>query len=174
MGTETMTAAEIGAEKQRKADLAAEIERMDDTELKMLAQRMGVDPAATPARKDLVAAVELKAEADAALGRQKIREMEAEEEASIANEDTRRPASARIIRALNAEFCRDIPQDGRGGSFEPEEGDPRFGGDYDVPNGKYRVTGSEWLISIHKKKLMGIERASEANKYGGKHVIPID
>ena len=174
MADEKMTAAEIVAEKKRKADLAAEIERMDDTEIKMLAERVGVDPAATPARKDLVAAIELKAEADAAAGRQAIRDMEAEEGTAVADEDARRGPTARIVRALNADFCRDIPQDGRGGSFEPEEDDARFGGDYDVPNGKYRVTGSEWLISIHKKKLMGIERASEANKYGGKHVIPID
>jgi hypothetical protein len=75
---------------------------------------------------------------------------------------------------LNAEFCRDIPQEGRHGSFEPEEDHPRFGGDYDVPNGKYRVAGSEWLFLIHKKKLQGAERATEANKWGGKHVIAID
>ena len=172
--TEKMTRAEKAAEKQRKADLAAEMERMDDNELKMLAQRAGVDASQHPERKDLVAAIELKAEADAAAGRAAIRDMEEQEGQSVANEDVNRPESSRIIRALNAEFCRDIPQEGRAGSFEPDEDHPRFGGDYDVPNGKYRVTGSEWLILIHNKKLMGIERATEANKYGGKHVIAVD
>jgi hypothetical protein len=174
MGDAKMTPAELADEKKRKAGLAAEIERMDDTELKLLAARVGVDPATTPERKDLVAAIELKAEADAAAGRQAIRDMDEQERTAVSDEDSKRPATARIIRALNAEFCRDIPQEGRHGSFEPDEDHPRFGGDYDVPNGKYRVSGSEWLILIHKKKLQGIERATEKNNYGGRHVIAVD
>ncbi len=174
MGNETMTAAEQQAEKQRKADLAAEMARMDEVELKLLAARAGVEADKYPKREDLIAAIELKAEADAATGRQALRDLEEEEKNSVATEDDRRPPATRIIRALNAEFCSDIPQEGRGGSFEPDEDHPRFGGDYDVPNGKYRVSGSEWLFLIHKKKLQAVERATEANKYGGKHVIAID
>jgi hypothetical protein len=174
MGKEQITSAEQQAEKQRKADLAAEISRMDDTELALLAKRIGVEPEKSQKREDLVAEVELKAEADAAAGRQAIRAMEEEEGAFVADEDSRRPAVSRIIRALNATFCGDIPQEGRHGSFEPDEDHPRFGGDYDVPNGKYRVAGSEWMFVIHKKKLMSAESATEANKWGGKHVIPIE
>lgn len=173
MGTETMTAAEVQAEKQRKADLSVQIERMDDVELNLFAKRIGVEPEKMK-RADLVAAVELKAEADAADGRQAIRDMETEEGEFVANEDVNRPASARIIRALNFEFCKDIPQAGRAGSFEPDSDDPRFGGDYDVKNGKYRVSGSEWLFLINNKKLISAERATEANKYGGKAVIAIE
>lgn len=174
MGTETMTAAEKQAEKKRKDDLAAEISRMDDVELGLLAKRAGVDAEKFPKREDLIAAIELKAEADAADGREALRNMEAEEQAFVADEDLRRPAVNRIIRALNAEYCRDIPPEGRHGSFEPDDDHPRFGGDYDVPNGKYRVVGSNWLFLIHKKKLQGAEIATEANKYGGKHVIAIE
>lgn len=174
MGNETMTSNEQQAEKRRKADLAAEMKRMDDVELRLLAARVGVAADDTTKRDDLIAAIDLKAEADAAAGRQKIRDIEAEEGKTVEEEDAKRPATSRIIRGLNAEFCRDIPQEGRSGSFEPDEDHPRFGGDYDVPNGKYRVAGSEWLFLIHKKKLQGVERASEANKYGGKHVTEID
>jgi hypothetical protein len=172
---EKMTAAEQQAEKQRKQDLAAEIERMDDVELRMLAVRIKVPEVdKLTARKELVDAVESKAEADAALGRQAIRDMEAEEDGKVSSEDARRPATSRILRALNAEFCRDIPQEGRGGHFDPGDDHPRFGGSYDVPDGKYRVTGSEWVFEIKKKKLAGALQASEANKYGGKGVIAVD
>lgn len=174
MDNEKMTAAEQRAEKRRKADLSAQIGRMDEVELGLFAQQVGVDASKTPAREDLIAAIELKAEVDAAAGRQALRDMEAEETVSVADEDSRRPAASRIIRALNAEFCRDIPQEGRHGSFEPDEDHPRFGGDYDVPNGKYRVVGSDWLFLIHRNKLQGAELATEKNNYGGKHVIAID
>lgn len=175
MDGEKLTAAEQSAEKQRKADLSLQIERMDDTELGLFAKHVGVDPEKM-SRQDLVAAVELKAEADAAAGRQAIRDMEKEQGEAVANEDVNRPAASRIIRALNVEFCRDIPQEARAGGFEPEDDHDRFGAgaSYDVPNGKYRVAGSEWMFTIHKKRLMSAERATEQNKWGGKHVIPIE
>lgn len=174
MGTEKLTSAEQAAEKTRKAELAAEIERMDDTELALLAKRAGVDPAAFPKRPDLVAAIELKAEQDAALGRQALRDMDEGENRKVLAEDDRRAPTARILRALNAEFCRDIPQEGRAGSFAPDDGDVRFGGEYDVPDGKYRVGGSDWVFEITKKKLAGAVLASEANRYGGKGVIAVE
>lgn len=175
MSDEKLTAVEQAAEKARKADLAADLARKDPTELKLLAQQIGVvDADKIEKPEDLKAAIELKAEADAAAGRQRIRDMEAEEAESVGDEDANRPSTSRIIRALNAEFCRDIPQEGRHGSFEPDGDDPRFGGDYDVSNGKYRVVGSEWLFLIHRKKLQAVERAGDVNKYGGKYVIAID
>ena len=169
-----MTAAEIAAENQRKTDLAGEIERKDDVELKLFAGRVGVDADKYSVRADLVAAIELKAEADAAAGRKALKDMEDEEALKVAGEDDARPPQARVLRTLNAEFCKDIPQDGRHGTFEPSDGDIRFGGDYNVPNGKYRVAGSEWVFDIQKKKLVSAIRASEQNKYGGKGVIAID
>ena len=174
MGDTKMTSVELADEKNRKEGLAAAMARMDDTELKLLAARAEVEADKYPKREDLIAAIELKAEADAAIGRKALREMDEQEATAVSAEDSKRPATARIIRALNAEFCRDIPQEGRHGSFEPDEDHPRFGGDYDVPNGKYRVSGSEWLILIHKKKLQGIERATEKNNYGGRHVIAVE
>lgn len=175
MGIEKTTPSEQVAEKQRKADLAAEIERKDDVELRMFAQQIGVtDVEKITARKDLVAAVELKAEVDAAAGRQAIRDMESEEASSVAGQDDKRLPTARILRALNAEFCRDIPQEARAGGFEPGDDDARFGGDYDVPDGKYRVLGSEWVFEIRKKKLAGAARATEKNHYGGKDVKAVE
>lgn len=170
-----MTASEQAAEKQRKADLAAELERKDKVELGLLAKKIGVpghDKLHT--RKDLIAAIEEKADADAAAGRQKIRDMEAEEGRFVAGQDDSRPQSSRVLRALNAEFCRDIPQEGRAGTFEPEDNDARFGGDYDAPDGKYRVVGSDWIFEIKGKKLASAIRASEQNRYGGRDVESVD
>lgn len=174
MAKEILTEAEKAADRQRKADLIASIERKDDVELNMFAKQIGLDPEKYSSRADLVTAIESLDEDNAAAGRQKIRDMETEEANSVASENDRRTAGSRIMHALNAEFCRDIPQEGRSGSFEPEDDDPRFGGDYDVPNGKYRVAGSEWLFLIAKKKIVSVERASERNKFGGKGVILID
>lgn len=170
-----LNAAEQASEDQRKADLAGDIERKDDVELKLFAVQLGVPDADKIAKRaDLVAAIELKTEADAAAGRKALRAMEAEEAASVAAENDKRPPSSRVIRALNAEFCRDVPQEGRAGSFEPDDGHPRFGGGYDVPDGKYRVTGSDWVFEIRKKKLAAAVMATEANRYGGKGVIAVD
>lgn len=174
MSEETMTAAEISAEATRKAELAAEIKEMDDTQLAELAKRAEVDASAYPKREDLIAAIELKAEEDAAKGRQALRDIDAAQKAAVETEDTRRSEPARIIRALNAEWCREIPAEARGGHFEPDSDDPRFGGVYDVKNGKYRVAGSDWLFLIAGKRLVSAEFATEKNKWGGKAVIPIE
>lgn len=170
-----MTDAERAAEQTRKAELAAEMQQMDDAQLAELAKRAEVDAKAHPKRDDLIAAIELKAEADAAEGRRAMRDADEKQKAAVEQEDAKRSEPARIIRALNAEFCREIPEAARAsGAFEPDDGDPRFGGDYNVKNGKYRVVGSNWLFLIAGKKLVSAELATEANKWGGKAVIPID
>ena len=174
MSEKMMTAAEQSAEATRKAGLAAEMAEMDDAQLADLARRAEVDASAYPKREDLIAAIELKAEEEAAKGRQALREMDEQERLAVSNQDSKRSATSLIIRALNAEFCRDIPQEGRGGSFEPEGDDPRFGGVYDVKNGKYRVAGSDWLFLISGKRLVSAETATEKNGWGGKAVIAIE
>jgi hypothetical protein len=175
MKAETMTDAERAAEKARKEGLAAEMASMTDEQLADLATRAEVDAKAYPKRKDLIAAIELKAEADAAVGRQALREADEAQKKAVEDEDARRPAPSRIIVQLNAEFCRDMPEAARSsGAFEPDDGDPRFGGDYNVQNGKYRVVGSDWLFLIAGKRLVSAERATEANKWGGKAVIQVD
>ncbi|MFT4115428.1 hypothetical protein [Bradyrhizobium sp.] len=174
MDPEKLTAAEEAAEKQRKEGLAAEIKRKDDVELNLFAQQIGVDATKYPKREDLEAAIELKAEQDAAAGRKAIRDADQQQADSVAGEEDKRSMHARAVRALDAEFCRQVPQEAFSGSFDPGEEHPRFGGEYNVPDGKYRRTGSEWVFEFKKKRLVGAVRANEANSYGGKNVKHVD
>lgn len=162
------------AEAKRKADLAAAIERMDDVELGLLASKNGVDIGGLTARADIVAAVEMKLDDDAkaAADAQALADIEADQASEIADEEDGRDATAKIVRRLNTEFCRDVPQAAREGSFEPEDGGA-FSGEYPVKDGRYRVVGSEWLFDFRKKRLALATRAAAANKFGGKGVIHI-
>lgn len=162
------------AEAKRKADVTAAIERMDDVEVGLFAEKNGVDLAGLSTRVDKVAAIELKLDADAkaAADAAAIADIEADQADDIAAEDDGRDATARIIRRLNSEFCGDVPQAAREGGYEPDEGGA-FSGEYPVKDGRYRVVGSEWLFDFKKKRLVSANRASAANKFGGKGVIPI-
>ncbi len=154
------TAFEI-AEPKRKEELAAKLKRMDDTEVKLYAQKIGADITAAKDRADMEAAIELKEEdtAKAAAFKAAIEAEDAAQARAVATEADKRDPTERILRALNAEFCRDIPASARSGGFEPDDNDPRFGGDYDVANGRYRVSGSEYYFDIKGKKLVSAERA---------------
>lgn len=164
------------ADNETTVNLAEKLEKMDDTEIKLYAQQQGIDVAKVTDRAGLVAAIEQKASeaAAAAVAAKKLQDDEAAQAASIAGEEDRRSATDKVIRALNADFCRDVPPAARsGGTFEPDEGDPRFGGDYDVPNGRYRVVGSDHLFDVKGKKLVAVHRASAVNKWGGAKVVAI-
>lgn len=162
-------------ETRRKADLHAELERKDTVELGLFAKDKGVDLGGAATDADMHAAIELHMEAEAkkAAADAAIKEIEAQEARSIARENDGRDDTARTLRALNAVFCSDVPQDARGGTFKPVKGDAVFGGDYDVPNGKYRVAGSEWVFEIKGDKLVGAVRATQQNQYGGKGVTSV-
>ena len=162
------------AEAARKTDLAAKLARMDATELTLYANQIGARVEAQMSDEDIRAAIELteenaaKAEAD----RVRIAQMEADEGDKIITENDGLDATSRAIRRLNTEFCRHVPQNAVGGSYEPGD-DERFTGEYDVPNGKYRVTGSEWVFEIKKKALVSVVRAVPENNYGGKAVVAV-
>ncbi len=163
------------AEEKRKEDLHAELKRKDAVELDLYAKQHGIDLGEAKTVADKRAAIELHAEDEAkkAIGEQRIKHMESDQGKKVANEDQQRDDTARTMRQLNALFCRDIPQPARAGTFKPENGDVLFGGDYDVPDGKYRVAGSEWVFEIRKHKLVNALQASAANQYGGKGVIEV-
>lgn len=166
-------AAEI--EEARQHDLAAKLKRMDVTELRLYAEKTGVDLSSAPHRDDIVAAIELKEENDAkaAAAQKAIEDDEKAQGEKIRDEADQRGPIERRVRALNAEFCRDVPQEARAGSFDPGEDHARFGGEYDVPDGRYRVVGSDWLFDIADKRVAGAQRATAQNNYGGKNVIAI-
>lgn len=175
MGKIDAVKAAEAAEAKRKADLSADLERKDDTEIALYAAQIGVTVTADMKRPDIVAAIELKAEDDAksAASAAAIKAMEDEEAAKISAEALGGDAASRVIRRINASFCADIPQEARAGGFEPEEDHERFGGSYDAPNGTYRVLGSEYLITIKGKRIARIEKATLQNNYGGKSVVAV-
>lgn len=169
-----LTSAEKSRIKDNVDGLEAEMKKMDDAAVKALAQRIDVPIEKYPERKDLEAAILLKAEADATAGVRRIRAMDEEEAAMIATSDDKRTEASRVVRRLHAEFTRDIPQEGRSGSYEPTEDDPRFGGDHPVPDGKYRPAGSDHIYEFKKKRLVGVTRATAGNDYGGKGVKSVE
>lgn len=79
----------------------------------------------------------------------------------------------RAVAKFNVEFCRDLPQSARGGGFEPGD-DPRFAGEFDVPDGVYRVAGGEWLHTFKGGRYTGSARATEANRWGGDKVVSVN
>lgn len=169
------TKAAEAAEAKRKADLHAHLERKDGVELGLFAKEQGIDLTGVTATDDMRATIELHMEAEAkkAAADAAIRDMEAGEARKIAREAGGRDDTANTMRTLNALFCRDVPQGARAGSFKPAQDDALFGGEYDVPNGKYRVAGSEWVFEIKNDKLVNAVRATQQNQYGGKGVISV-
>jgi hypothetical protein len=163
------------AEEKRKKELHTELGRKDAVELDLYAKQLGIDISDAKTPEDKRAAIELQAEeqAKAAMADARIKHMESEQGRKVAREDDNRDDTAKIVRQLNALFCRDIPQDARSGSFKPGKDDALFGGEYDVADGKYRVAGSDWVFEIRKKKLAGAVQATQANQYGGKGVVSI-
>lgn len=171
---EKLTGAEQSAETKRKDELAAAIAAKDDVELKLFAKELDVpDVDKLSERKDLIAAIELHEEKVAGEHRARLRKMEDDEAAKVNGADDKRAPDAKAIRALNAEFCRALPEGSRSGQFEPGD-DARFTGDYSVKDGKYRVAGSDWVFEIRKGRLLRATRATPENGYGGKGVVAVE
>lgn len=82
-----------------------------------------------------------------------------------------------LVRKFHGTFCADLPYTARrSGRYDAATGD-RFGDELDVPNGTYRVTGSDWLLTFRNRHFARAEIATAQNKYGGKDVKtvpPID
>lgn len=83
------------------------------------------------------------------------------------------------VRQFNAVFTRALPQhDGSGqharnGNYTQVEGDQYDGQTFDIPDGAYRVTGSDWVFVFEGGGFVEAMRATEANNYGGKDVIAV-
>ncbi|MFT0876003.1 hypothetical protein VRZ08_05540 [Rhodopseudomonas sp. G2_2311] len=126
--------------------------------------------AADEAAKDEAAAKQKAAEEAA----KKLVDDEAAQAAKIAAEDSGRSAVDRVIRRLNSDFCRDLPEGARSGDYDADaDRDQRFSEPYEVPNGRYRVAGSDWVFEIKSKKLVSAFRATDANRWGGKGVVSV-
>lgn len=184
-------------------ELAAEISTMDGVEIGILAERAQVDAEKFPERAHLEAAIEEKARADFIKGKVELREMTETQNKRADEEDRKRTAEARVLHALNREFSRIVPatlhmfvmpelpenptqEDLRReklmqrmighwvGSYCPPRGDPSFGGEYAVPNGKYRVAGSPFIFEFKSRRLVEVRAANPDNDFGGEDVKAVN
>lgn len=76
------------------------------------------------------------------------------------------------IRDLNRNFCSELPQEARKGQYTPVVGDRFFKERYAVRPGRYRVIGSEWIITIDAGRIVDIIRAVPPD-YGGANVVSV-
>lgn len=161
---------EKAAEAKRAAELKKELKALSDAQLQARAEQSGVDLSRCKTRDDVETAIE-KHEHDAA-GKARLEALQrAEDDAARNNPEP--SATAKIVHGLNNAFCADIPQEGRAGNFVPEEDGAFSAEEYDVPDGTYRVAGSDWYFVIKGKKLAQAARASAENKWGGKDVVQV-
>lgn len=75
---------------------------------------------------------------------------------------------------LNSHICGAVPQDAaQSGAYEPKD-DPRFAGATPVPDGRYRITGSDWILTVRSRRLTLIERALPEVDPAGYVTVPSD
>lgn len=85
-----------------------------------------------------------------------------------------------VLVSFNADFCRDLPQDPKSGQHAKDgiytqvEGDKFDGKEYPIPDGRYRVGGSEWVFDFEGGGFVEATRATAENAHGGPAVIKID
>lgn len=154
-------------------DLQKRVPHYDADKLRKIAHDQGVDVSKATTIEEARAAIladaegKLSAADREALAKERLAEMERDDKA-------KGPAAepdevTKTIRQVNTDFCREVPQELRNGG-EVEEGHARFGGRYKVPDGTYRIEGSEWLYTFAGQRLKGVGIASAANKWGGESV----
>lgn len=79
-------------------------------------------------------------------------------------------ASVRQVAGL---FARDVPPAARqSGVWHIKDGGPHAEHSVNAPNGIYRVVGSDWLVTINKKRLVQAARAKPPH-FGGDNVIAV-
>lgn len=81
--------------------------------------------------------------------------------------------------SFNAEFCRDLPQHAgtgqhaKDGNYTQVEGDKFDGKNYPIPDGRYRVAGSDWVFDFEGGGFVEAMRATKANEFGGPSTINV-
>lgn len=82
------------------------------------------------------------------------------------------PAQAAAVRDFLADFCRDLPQEARGGLYRAVKGDRFAATRVLVPDGRYRVMGSDWVLGFERGKFLDAVRAVPPD-FGGAGVVEI-
>jgi hypothetical protein len=79
---------------------------------------------------------------------------------------------AEIVRAFNKDFCAHLPGDARFGRYSAETGDSFAAERYRVPDGRFRVTGSEWVLCFQNQRFVDAIRAVPPD-FGGADVVEV-
>lgn len=67
---------------------------------------------------------------------------------------------AETLDKLNKHICYNVPQAvHKNGAADIEAGDPNFAGKVDVPDARYRVDGSDMILTVKGRRLVTIEKA---------------
>lgn len=83
-------------------------------------------------------------------------------------------AGATAIRDFTARFSGNIPGAAlKVSPYPATPGDNLSDIALDVPDGVYRVSGSDWLMTVEDGAFVQAERATAANKFGGEDVIEV-
>lgn len=126
-------------------------------------------PASDPPEEETPA--QKKAREEAALRHAQELEQRSFEASQRAPADGLSNEQRETIRRVNFEFCRDVPQEARGGSFDATDHERFQGQKFDLPDGTYRTAGGDWFYTFRRGRLEAAAIATEANKYGGSKVV---
>jgi hypothetical protein len=78
------------------------------------------------------------------------------------------------MRELFRDFAGRLPEGVAGArTYTPAPGDRFADRRLRVPDGTYRVTGSDWLIVIKGETFLGAELATRENDWGGADVVQV-
>lgn len=81
---------------------------------------------------------------------------------------------AKHLRGFNEDFCAKLPGDARFGRYDAEPGDRFAKVRVPVPNGRYRVVGSEWIHEFVGGRFVRAVRATAENEFGGADVVGVE
>jgi hypothetical protein len=86
---------------------------------------------------------------------------------------TIQPAQAKALHALNIAFCANLPQGARAsGHYDADPADAVAKRRIAVPDGRYRLAGSDYVFTIAGGRLKEAVRADPPH-FGGDNVIAV-
>lgn len=86
--------------------------------------------------------------------------------------DQIKPAQENVIRQFNADFCRDLPEGALSGLYSARKGDRFDGRRVMVPDGRYRIAGSDWILGFERSRFIDAVRAGPPD-FGGSGVVVV-
>jgi hypothetical protein len=178
-----MSEVEKEIEKEIEA-LRQRLKAMSDDEIKSYAVTQGVDISQAKSRADIEAAIELDQEA---------KMKAAAADAAKADEDRKKASRKKFRRGkgelgagpeLNAEqiatvqkvwagFAINIPYKAMSqGRFELDEDELQTAVDHEIPDGVYRVSGADWLLTFDQGRFVEAAKASPQTDPASSRSVP--